>query len=50
MNIPVSTEKPATAPPPATARRTWQPPVVECREVRAEVTAYAGARPAWPKR
>lgn len=23
-------------------RRAWQRPVIECREVRSEVTAYAG--------
>jgi hypothetical protein len=28
-------------------RRTWQRPTIECREVRPEVTAYAGGSDPW---
>lgn len=38
---------PAAAQP---VRRTWQRPVIECREVRPEVTAYAGAGGPWSNR
>lgn len=31
-------------------RRTWTRPVIECREVRPEVTAYAGDGGPWLKR
>jgi len=30
-----------------TTRRTWTPPAIECREVRPEVTAYAGDGGPW---
>lgn len=36
---------------PKKVRKTWQRPVIECREVRAEVTAYAGDDAgSWSKR
>ncbi len=32
------------------ARRMWQRPVIECREARPEVTAYAGSDLPWLSR
>jgi len=29
------------------SRRAWQAPTIECREVRPEVTAYAGGGDPW---
>jgi hypothetical protein len=31
-------------------RRAWRPPTIECREVRPEVTAYAGGSDPWLSR
>ena len=39
-----------SAPKPRKARRVWTPPAVECREVRPEVTAYAGDGDSWQSR
>jgi hypothetical protein len=44
----MTVEKPAAVSQPA--RRVWQRPVIECREVRPEVTAYAGAGDPWRNR
>jgi len=44
----MTVKKPSAAPQPA--RRAWQRPVIECREVRPEVTAYAGAGGPWLNR
>ncbi|HLL64212.1 MAG TPA: hypothetical protein VK453_00515 [Micromonosporaceae bacterium] len=40
----MTSPKPSAATP---SRRAWHRPVIECREVRPEVTAYAGAGDPW---